>query len=429
MLPNLRTEGMGAEKVKLIEAIVPGLVVPAAGDTFYWDSEIAGFGLRVSARGKRTWVAQYRFGAKQSRHKVGQWPELRADKARKQARDVLAAARNGRNPQEAKDEARERAAVNLGFVASLYLARKVEPWQRPNTVVERRRHLDRDWRPLHGLILARVGRAQVAAELARIATDHGPIAANRSRGTLHAMFVWAMGEGLAEINPVVGANKPGVERSRDRTLALAELRAVWEATAEKGDFNAIVRLLMLTGQRREEVAGMRWAEVNLDKALWSLPGSRTKNGRAHDVPLSDATARLIASLERRKGRELVFGRGEGGFSGWSQSKDRLDGKIAKMQAEATGKEERADAQKLSNWTLHDLRRTVATQMAEGGAQPHVVEAIMNHVSGHKAGVAGIYNKAVYAAEKRAALDRWAEHVLATASDSTAAGVKPTGQGD
>lgn len=397
------------ERVKLTEATVPGLVVPVAGEVFYWDSEVAGFGVRVSAKGKRTWIVQYRFGAKQGRFKVGQWPELGADKARRQARDALAAARHGKDPQAAKETARSQAAVTLGAVAKLYMQRKVEPSQRPNTVAERRRHLDRDWKPLHGLALAKVTKAQVAAEMARIATNHGPIAANRSRGTLNAMFVWAMGEGLAEANPVLGTNKPGgAERSRERVLAPAELAEVWGATGEPGgDHDTIVRLLMLTGQRREEVGAMRWAELDLDKALWSLPGDRTKNKRPHDVPLSDQALEVIRGLPRRDGRALVFGRGEGGFSGWSQCKARLDARIAKARAEAAGRKEPTDADRLPDWTLHDLRRSVSTHMAELGIQPHVIEAVINHVSGHKAGVAGVYNRATYAREKREALARWA----------------------
>src|SRR4051812_12404762 len=164
MLPNAAELVMG-ERVKLTEVAVAALPLPSGGDAFHWDAEVPGFGLRVSAKGKRTWIAQWRFGSQQRRFKVGQWPELRADKARKQARDILAAARNGQDPQAAKSQAREQTAVTLGSVATLYLVRVVGPRQRPRTLAERKRHLERDWKPLAGVPIDSVERAQIAAHL------------------------------------------------------------------------------------------------------------------------------------------------------------------------------------------------------------------------------------------------------------------------
>jgi integrase len=225
------------------------------------------------------------------------------------------------------------------------------------------------------------------------------------------MFVWAMGEGLANTNPVIGTNKPGEERSRDRVLRAWEMALIRRATEGGGDFNTIVRLLMLTGQHRDEIAGLRWSELELDRAIWSLPASRTKNRRVHDVPLSNAALDLIASVRQRDGRDLLFGKAEGAFSGWPQSKSRLDRRIAALRAQALGRNE-PDRKTEEPWVLHDLRRTLVTGMAEIGVQPRVIEAVVNHVSGHKAGVAGVYNRATSAAEKRRALERWTEHVLA-----------------
>ena len=179
----------------------------------------------------------------------------------------------------------------------------------------------------------------------------------------------------------------------ENALADDELVAIWEATAGPGDHNAIVRLLMLTGQRRQEVAAARWAEIDTKNALWSFPGDRTKNKRAHDVPISEQTLTVLDGIVKREGRELIFGEAEGPFSGWSKSKERLDQRC-----------------NISPWRLHDLRRTVVTGMAELGIQPHITEAVVNHVSGHKAGVAGVYNRAAYADEKRAALHEWGKHL-------------------
>jgi integrase len=181
---------------------------------------------------------------------------------------------------------------------------------------------------------------------------------------------------------------------RERLLTDAELVAIWKA-APDSDYGRIVRLLMLTAQRRE-IGALRWPEIEGEEetALIALPGSRTKNHRQHDVPLSAPALVEIEACLKASGRDLVFGKGEGGYSGWSRSKEALD----------------VAADLKQPWTLHDLRRTAATRMADLGVQPHVIEAILNHVSGHKAGVAGIYNRSTYAAEKRAALDLWADHL-------------------
>src|SRR5262249_44151720 len=158
----------------------------------------------------------------------------------------------------------------------------------------------------------------------------------------------------------------------------------WRATPDN-DYGRIVRLLILTAQRREEIGGLLRTEVNRDAKQIELPGARIKNGRPHDVPLSDEALAELDAAPERDGRLPVFGTGQGGYSGWSKSKQALD-----------------EAAKLSQpWTLHDLRRTVATRMADSpedgglGVLPHVIEAILNHVSGHKAGVAGIYNRSTY----------------------------------
>ena len=158
------------------------------------------------------------------------------------------------------------------------------------------------------------------------------------------------------------------------------------------------RLLMLLGQRREEVAAMRWSELDLDKRRWRLEGERTKNSLPHDIPLPDAAIDLLTARGRRAGRDFVFGEGVGSFQGWSKAKASLDKRLQAAGITAP-------------WRLHDLRRTLATRMADLGVQPHVIEAVLNHISGHKAGVAGIYNRSTYAAEKSAALTLWSDHVM------------------
>ena len=205
-------------------------------------------------------------------------------------------------------------------------------------------------------------------------------------------------------------NSPSLARrqaeggGRDRVLSEAELVEVWRASGE-GDYGSIVRLLVLTGQRRLEIGDLAWPEIDPDKRQIELPAERTKNHRPHIVPLSDQALALLPSC--RKGRDLVFGRRDGGFSGWSKAKGELDARIAAART-AAGIDKPMPA-----WRLHDLRRSFVTHLNERGfAQPHVVESIINHASGHLAGVAGIYNKAQYLAERRQALAHWGAHVTA-----------------
>jgi integrase len=201
----------------------------------------------------------------------------------------------------------------------------------------------------------------------------------------------------AEANPVMGTFRIAIEVSRKHVVTNEELAAIWRACRDD-DYGGIVRLLILTGQRRDEVGDIMWSELDLDRGIWVIPRERTKNGLTHEVPLSGVALEILRSIPRRVGRDFVFGEGRGGFSGWSKSKTRLDARIAKAGAV------------VRPWRLHDLRRTAATRLGELGTLPHVIEATLNHISGHKAGVAGIYNRATYAKEKREALNRWADYI-------------------
>lgn len=238
------------------------------------------------------------------------------------------------------------------------------------------------------------------AGLARIADDNGGYAANRARVALSALYAWAIAEGLSDGNPVVGTRKAVEEVVRDRVLTGEELGAIWRHAGD-GDYGTIVRLLILTGQRREEVSAMTWDEVDLEAATWRIGGDRTKNARTHEVPLASQAVQTLRTVQRRDARALVFGSRDGPFSGWSKAKASLDGRMSAALGCPP-----------PLWRTHDIRRTVATRLADLGVLPHVIEAILNHISGHKAGVAGVYNRASYAAEKRAALTLWGDHLTA-----------------
>ncbi|MCJ2053705.1 tyrosine-type recombinase/integrase [Methylobacterium sp. J-070] len=362
--------------------------VPAGRDKLVvFDDDLPGFGLSVSRGGSRAWVVQYRNALGQSkRETLGKAGVLTAADARRAAGERLARAKLGEDPHAEKAKARARAAVTFGAVVEPYLD-AVGPSLRPSYLSEVSRYLRTAWKPLHKIPLHAVDRRQIADRLAEIQRDTGPHAANRARSALSAHFAWLVGTGKAEANPVIGMPKPAPEVRRARVLSEDEVGRVLMA-CRNDDFGRIVRLLLLTGQRRDEVAEMTWPELDLASALWSLPGTRVKNGLDHDVPLSAPALQILATMERIEGRSLVFGQGEGGFQGFSRAKASLD-----KRSGVTG------------WRLHDLRRTAATLMIDRlKVLPHVVEAVLNHISGHKAGVAGIYNRAVYATEKREALD-------------------------
>ena len=391
--------------MRLTKPNVNGLKIPDdKKETIVFDELLPGSGVRLRAGGKRTWIAQYRLGTKQRRVTLGSLEAIDADEARKRARSVFAKVHLGGDPQVEKHSARVRAQDTLLSIISKYLASYADRALRPKTLIEVKRNLTVQWKPLHEAPANGLERSAVAGRLADIATESGPFAANRARAYLAAMFNWAIEQGIVDQNPVVGTGKLTKEVSRDRILNDAELALVWQ-NCGPGDYGIIIKMLILTGQRREEVAAMCWNELDLDANLWSIAAHRTKNGRAHDVPLSPLASAILRDIEKRSDREYVFGSREGPFSGWSKAKSHLDARIAKSIKEGT-----ARAKAMPQWRIHDLRRTTATRMAYLGVQPHVIEAVLNHVSGHKAGVAGIYNRAAYVAEKRTALSIWDEHV-------------------
>ena len=262
-----------------------------------------------------------------------------------------------------------------------------------------------------------IGRRDVAARLQVLAEQHGPIASNRARAALSACYAWAIGQGLADTNPVVGTTRVGVERERERVLTADEIAVIWPLLGEE-DHARIVKLLLLTGQRRGEVAGMSWARARSRAGAMVAAGGADQERSAARCPACrrrrlSCSGRFPCGPNARCCSAMARVRSPGGRC----RKKRLDRRVARARAEARlgrplehGEQAHA-SDALAPWTLHDLRRTVVTGMNELGIPPHVVEAVVNHVSGRaKAGVAGVYNRATYANEKRMALQAWADHL-------------------
>lgn len=366
---------------------------PGKSEAIHFDEDFPGFGIRLREGGSRSWIFQYQMGGRQRRMTLGSAKVMDAAMARTTAAKLHARVRLGEDPAQTRAE--DLAKADETFLACLktYLSRRRDT-VRPATYSENERHLMKGFAALHGMRIDKIDRRDIAVQLARL-TLNGKIEANRARASLSNFLNWCVREGLVETNVATGTNK-NAEETRTRVLTDAELREIWQALPLATVFGDIVKLLILTGQRATEIADLRWEEIDLGAGTITLPPGRTKNKRPHIVPLS-ATAHAILAEQRFNGRELVFGKpgSKGGFSSWSFSRRPLDQVV-----------------KIEPWVFHDLRRTCATGMAKLGVQPHVVEAVLNHVSGSKSGVAGIYNRSTYEPEKRQALDRWAEHVSA-----------------
>jgi integrase len=342
-----------------------------------------------------------RLNGRQSIKSLGRHGHLTPDTARTKAKQKLGKVATGTDPFA--EEAKARAAETFAHEVSRYLERK-KTAMKPRPYSEVERHLLVHAKPFHRSRLGEIDRRAIAARLSEIETNTGRVTRNRVRSSLSAFFSWAISEGFVEINPVAGTLKADEGGSRERVLAPAELAEIWAALPQD-HFGDIVRLLILTGQRREEIGALQWSEVDLGQSLIRLPPERVKNKRLHQLPLSLQAKAILERQLRRNDRDLIFGIGEGGFSGWSDCKARLDAVIFGKRREDDRK-----TKPMADWRLHDLRRTAATGMAELGVLPHIVETILNHVSGHRAGVAGIYNRARYENEMREALERWADHV-------------------
>jgi integrase len=347
--------------MKLTQSIASKLALPPGkSDAIFFDDDVHGLGLRLRAGGKRSWIFQYGIGSKTRRMTLGMAPALSLAAARKTAAELHARVHLGEDPAASKREGQRRAADTVEAVLRLYLPEKRQTLAL-NTCRALEHHLLRYAKPLHGLGVALVSRRDIGNLLATVAASSGQPSANATRASLSAFFSWCMGRGLVEQNPVIGTHAARLQ-PRTRVLSLAELAAVWRASGEDA-YGAIVKLLILTGQRREEIGGLRFGEIG--DGIVALPAGRAKNRRTHVIPLSAPAQAILAAQPPRS--EFVFG--TQAFVSWSWSKRLLDSALA------------AAGSKLTPWTLHDLRRSVATGMAELGVAPHIVEAVLNHISG------------------------------------------------
>jgi integrase len=443
---------------------------PGAARREIRDANCRGLYLVVQPAGAKSWAFRYRFNGKPKKLTIGpvytgkDEPEVVAldhpctlAGARKLATEADHMVARGIDPAVAKKrekrESRERAANaeqlerdTVEAVARTFIERHAQRQTRRTSWLETARLIGlrpdpEDEKKLirtesGGEVLSQWGdrtiheikRRDVNDLLDRIVSRNSPVTANRCLATIRKMFSWAISKDIVQHSPCEGVARPFKEKSRNRALSDNELRLVWRAAdAIGGTFGPLTKLLILTLQRRDEVADMRRAELRLQDKSWVIPEERAKNAKEHEVPLSDLAMTIIEGLPQIGIAGLLFTTtGETPVSGFSRAKDRFDAEILKLQrADAAERGEDPDAvEPLAPWTFHDLRRSGATGMAKLGVQQQVVERLLNHVSGSFAGVTGIYQRYDYLRERRAAFDLWASHIEGTVSGNEPANVVP-----
>jgi integrase len=395
------------QQITLDRETVDGLKLHDKKDRIVFDADLKGFGFRLREDGgrlRRSWIVQYRVKGRTRRFKIADYPTVNADKARDKATKVLAAVVLGGDPQTEREAERLNGSRTLIATANAYLEMKA-------LQVERGQYRASSYRvcklyltgadyfgPLHKMPVTEITLADIATRLNTINRTSGSVTVGRARSALSSMFTWAMQQGFMgpnPRNPVIGTAAPDSAPSRDRVLKDTELAGIWRACRDD-DFGKIVKLLMLTACRRDEIGGLRWSEIDRDNGTLTLPKERVKNKHEHTLPATPMALEIVLSVPERAGRDHLFGdRSQSGFTAWGEAKAELDARLAG---------------KVAPWRLHDIRRSVATGMADLDVEPHIIEAVLNHYSGHRSGTAGIYNRAKYARQIHSALNLWDDHL-------------------
>lgn len=362
-----------SKRLDLRDELMPGLVV------------------RVGSSGTKTFCLHKRINGKMRRLTIGRFGVLSLAQARERVRQLLYEIETGKFEDRTGLDA--SGAPTLGDVIPDYIEKHAKVHNRDWK--NKARLLDK-FTGLHGMRIDNIKRADVVRACDLIHRS-APVSANRALAHLKHLMGWCVERGMIDASPIAGMKPLSKERSRERVLTDDELGALWEACDAEGyPFGDCMKLLILSGQRRAEVAEMRWSEIDLEKRLWTLPSQRAKNGRQHTVPLTDAMLNLLRKVPRFLGSDFVFTTtGKSPISGFGRLKKRLDPALPK------GAEP---------WIIHDLRRTMSTNMAMLRVPQPVTEALLNHKTGVVSGVAAIYNVYSYADEKREALEQWNHHL-------------------
>jgi integrase len=367
---------------------------PRPADAVYWDSTLPGFGVKVTPKGRKVFIAMYRTQGGKSRlrkYTIGPYGRITLHHARTAAQRIFAARLDGRDPAAEKLELRRRQVVDrIDDLVEAFIADHVSKLRSGGELSRLlRRELILRWgaRSVHD-----IKRRDISDLVFEAAVERGDHSAHKLLKTVKRFFSWCVGRAVLETSPGIGVKSPLKAASRDRVLTDEELARILRGARQiGGPYGAIIEFLILTGQRREEVARMTWDEVHLERRIWQLPARRTKNGKDHVVHLSPEALSILGRLKQHEA--FVFCVGKRPFQDFSRHKRKLDLICG-----------------VSNWRLHDLRRTCVSGMAALGIAPHVADKILNHQSGTISGVAAVYQRHEFFAERKAALMLWGSHV-------------------
>ena len=381
-------------RIKLTKSTIDALPTPKS-DAVYWDTGLPGFGVKVTPKGRKVFVVLYRTGGANSKlrkYTIGPYGRVTLHQARVAAQKVFAAKLEGRDPASEKREANRRiVADQVGDLLETFIAQHLSQ-NRSGGEVSRllRREMGKPWasRSIH-----EISKRDVVEVVTAIEQRGAPAAANKALKSIRTFLRWCVGRAILDRSPAEGVPLPARAVARDRVLNDNELAQIILAARQiGGPYSGIVELLALTGQRREEVAQLTWEELDRGQRVWTIPKSRTKNAKAHVVHLSTQSM-IVLNLAEQRG-PLVFSRlGTKPFQEFSKAKRLLD--------QLSG---------VSGWRLHDLRRTCVSGMARLGIAPHVADKVLNHQSGTISGVAAVYQRHDFLAERKEALELWGAHV-------------------
>jgi integrase len=382
-------------RIKLTKSSIDALpTLPS--DTVYWDSASPGFGVKVTPKGRKVFIVLYRTGgagSKLRKYTVGPYGRVTLHQARLAAQKVFTAKLEGRDPAAEKREAKRRVlADRVEDLLETFIAQRLSQ-NRSVREISRllRRELGKPWsnRSIH-----EITKRDVVEVISAIEQRGVPAAANKTLKSIKTFLRWCVGRAILDQSPAEGVPLPAKEVARDRVLSDKELaQVVLAARRMGGPYGGIVELLALTGQRREEVARLKWEELDLTRRIWTLPKSRTKNSKEHVVHLSEASMGVLMRADKHS--PFVFSvLGSRPFNKFSRAKRLLD--------QLSG---------VTGWRLHDLRRTCVSGMARLGVAPHVADKLLNHQAGTISGVAAVYQRHEFHAEQREALEHWGTHMV------------------
>lgn len=359
------------------------------------DAYFPGFAVRVGTNGQRSFTQKYRFGLKQRRHKLGVYPRISLAQAREKAIEVLRLVDEGIDPASTRRQLDMRVSEVCAKFIEQYAKPRNRSWREADRI------LKRELIAAYGeLDIRKLTRADILA-LMDAAIERGcKYQANRIFAHIRKLMNWCVERSIIDVSPLNGVSAPSTETKRRRVLNEEEIMRIFIASAELPyPYRYVVPMLLATAQRRSEVANMRWSEIDLETRTWTLPAERSKNGEANAVPLNAIAVQMLKEMPRFEGSDLVFTtNGTRPINGFSKFLKRLQA-----------------ASETSDWRLHDLRRTAASGMARASVAPHIIEKVLNHLSGTISGVAAVYNRYGYDAEKREALEQWGEHLVGLSS--------------